>query len=119
METENAYQPEPLTVTSTTTDDATVVAVAGEIDHNTAGPLIQALDLGELGAPPRVVIDMRDVTFMDSSGINVLLTAYRDLTPTGWLRLAGAQNSVMRTVELVGVDMVIPCYPTLTDALAA
>ncbi|MFF8867563.1 STAS domain-containing protein [Streptomyces sp. NPDC015139] len=119
METENVYQPEPLTVTSTTADGTTVVAVSGEIDHNSAGPLIQALDLGELGSPPRVVIDMRDVTFMDSSGINVLLTAHRDLTPAGWLRLAGAQNSVMRTLELVGVDSVIPCYPSLTDALTA
>ena len=119
METENAYQPQPLTVTSTTVDGATVVAVSGEIDHNTAGPLIQALDPGELGEQPHVVLDMREVGFMDSSGINVLLTAHRDLTPTGWLRLAGVKESVLRTLQIVGVDTVIPCYPSLTEALAA
>ncbi len=120
VETENAYQPEPLTVTSTTTDDATVVAVTGEIDHNSADPLIQALDPGSLGGRTRVVIDMRQVTFMDSSGINVLLTAQRNLTPVdGWLRLAGVQESVLRTLQIVGVDMVIPCYPSLPEALAA
>ncbi|MER6472343.1 STAS domain-containing protein [Streptomyces collinus] len=119
METENAYGPEPLTVTSTTADGATVVAVSGEVDHNSAGPLIQALALDGLGERPRVVVDMRGVGFMDSSGINVLLAAHRDLSPAGWLRLAGVQSSVMRTLELVGVDHVIPCYPSLTDALAA
>ncbi|WP_317440693.1 STAS domain-containing protein [Streptomyces collinus] len=117
METQNAYRPEPLRVTSTTTDTATIVAVSGEIDHNTAAPLIQALAPEQLGERPRAVVDMREVSFMDSSGINVLLAAHRDLTPTGSLRLAGVQNSVMRTLQLVGVDSIIPCYPSLTDAL--
>ena len=119
METGNAYQPEPLTVTSTTTDNATVLAVAGEIDHNSADPLIHALDPGNLGERTHVVIDMRQVTFMDSSGINVLLNAHRELTPAGWLRLAGVQGAVLRTLQIVGVDTVIPCYPSLPEALAA
>ena len=119
MEIENAYQPQPLTVTSTTTDNAAVVTATGEIDHNSAAPLVQALDPGNLGERTRVVIDMRQVTFMDSSGINLLLAAHRDLTPTGWLRLAGVQESVLRTLKIVGVDMVIDCYPSLREALAA
>ncbi|MFC9282821.1 hypothetical protein [Streptomyces collinus] len=43
VETENAYQAQPLEVTSTVTDGITVVRVAGEIDHNSAGPLIRRL----------------------------------------------------------------------------
>ncbi|MFF4846237.1 STAS domain-containing protein [Streptomyces collinus] len=96
-------------VTSTAADGVTVVRVAGEIDHNSAGPLIHALGLGELGVPPRVVVDLRQVPFMDSSGINVLLGAHRDIAPAGgWLRLADVQPSVLRTLELVGVQQILP-----------
>ncbi|MEU6769805.1 STAS domain-containing protein [Streptomyces sp. NPDC046759] len=120
VEAENGHRPEPLEVVSTATDGVTVVTVAGEIDHTSTGPLIQALDLGALGARPHAVVDMRHVTFMDSSGINVLLAARLDLASAGgWLRLAGAQDSVMRTLEIVGVNTVIPCYPSLREALAA
>ncbi|MGW4566937.1 STAS domain-containing protein [Streptomyces sp. NPDC004561] len=93
-------------------------AQRGRHIHTSAGPLVQALAPGGLGDPPRVVVDMRQVTFMDSSGINVLLTAHRDLTEAGGrLRLASVPDSVMRTLEIVGVDTVIPCHPSLRDAL--
>lgn len=57
----------PLSVAATTTDGIYVLTVAGEIDHYTAPPVRQALDLSRLGSPPRVVIDLRQVTFMDST----------------------------------------------------
>ncbi|MBL1110453.1 STAS domain-containing protein [Streptomyces sp. 5-8] len=120
VETENGHRPEPLAVVSTATGGVTVVTVTGEIDHTSTGPLIRALALGALDARPHVVVDMRHVTFMDSSGINVLLAARLDLTSAGGrLRLAGAQDSVRRTLEIVGVDTVIPCFPSLPEALAA
>ncbi|MFF7241726.1 STAS domain-containing protein [Streptomyces collinus] len=118
METEHPYQPQPLTAASTTVDGVTVVTVTGEIDHHSAAPLTRALHPDGLGKRPRVVVDMRQVTFTDSSGINVLLTAHRDLTQAdGWLRLASVQESVMRTLKIVGVDMIVPCRPSLDDAL--
>ncbi|MFG3018857.1 STAS domain-containing protein [Streptomyces sp. NPDC048254] len=106
---------------STATEGITVVTVTGEIDHASAGPLVQALDLGKAGDRPRVVVDVRQVTFTDSSGINVLLTAHRDLTAAadGWLHLAGVPDSVLRTLQIVGVDAVIPCRTSLREALTA
>ncbi|MFI6360152.1 STAS domain-containing protein [Streptomyces sp. NPDC050743] len=51
--------------------------------------------------------------------MNTLLAAHRDLVEAGgWLRLVGLTASVMRTVQIVGVDTVIPCYGSLRDALA-
>ncbi|WP_435279621.1 STAS domain-containing protein [Streptomyces sp. 1222.5] len=119
-QTENAYQPKPLEITTTVTDGVTVVSVSGEIDHNTADPLIQALEVDALAGRPQVVIDMRRVPFMDSSGINVLLAAHRQLTEAdGWLRLAGVHGSVQRVLQLVGLDTVIACHANLRDALTA
>ncbi|SEE67662.1 anti-anti-sigma factor [Streptomyces sp. 2231.1] len=116
---ENVHRPQPLKVVSTATDGITVITVTGEIDHNSAAPLVHALEPDAVAAH-RVVVDMRHVAFMDCSGINVLLAAHRDLTTAGgWLRLAGVQNSVLRILHLVGLDTVIGCHPSLHDALNA
>ncbi|MFJ9629530.1 STAS domain-containing protein [Streptomyces sp. NPDC101175] len=118
VDTEQPGQPGRLSVRTDVVDGIAVVAVAGEIDQQTAGSLREALDLSA-GAPPHVVLDLRQVTFMDSSGINVLLTVHHELARAdGWLRLAGTTPSVLRIIQLVGIDGVIDCHPTVQQALA-
>ncbi|MET7458151.1 STAS domain-containing protein [Streptomyces sp. NPDC005574] len=107
-----------LSVVRDTVDGVTVLTVHGEIDYQTASPLQNALPPADGTAGPRIVIDLGQVTFIDSSGINTLITAQRAVPDKGWLRLAGTQGTVLRTLELVGLDTVIPCYPTVRDALA-
>lgn len=108
-----------LSVVTTATGGVRVMALAGEIDHHTGGQLSRALDVA--GAErPRIVIDMRQVTCMDSTGINILIAAYQAVTEVGgWLRLAGPIDSVLRVLQLVGVDDIVECHPTLHEALAA
>ncbi|MGW5641049.1 STAS domain-containing protein [Streptomyces sp. NPDC003832] len=114
---EHAGQAGQLSVVTTATDGIRVLTLSGEIDHHTGATLRQALDTYDTPRA-RVVVDMRQVTFMDSSGINMLLTAHRALSNSGgWLRLAAIGESVMRTLSLVGVDAVIDCRKTLHDAL--
>ncbi|MEU9924931.1 STAS domain-containing protein [Streptomyces griseoluteus] len=112
-----AVQPEQLSIVATTTDGIHVLTVAGEIDHHTGDMLAQALDLtGTLR--PRVVVDLRQVAFMDSTGINILIAAHRALTESGgWLRLASPTGVVLRTLQLVGLDTLIDCHETLDQAL--
>lgn len=107
-----------LSVVSTTVDGIRVVTLAGEIDHHTGDTLRQALDVSD--APrPRVVVDLHQVTFMDSSGINIFIAAHRTLGEAdGWLRLAAPRESVMRTLNIVGVDTFIDCRETLRQALS-
>ncbi|MFF9360327.1 STAS domain-containing protein [Streptomyces griseoluteus] len=114
-----AVQPEQLSVVATTTDGIHVLTVAGEIDHHTGDPLTQALDLTGTSRP-RVVVDLHQVAFLDSTGINILLAAHRALTESGgWLRLARPTGVVLRTLQLVGLDTVIDCHETLDQALTA
>ncbi|QTD95847.1 STAS domain-containing protein [Streptomyces cyanogenus] len=115
--TEQAGPSVQLSVVTTATDGIRVLTLAGEIDHHTGDTLRQALDAA--GTPrPRIVVDMRQVTFMDSSGINILLVAHRALSEAGgWLRLAAVGEAVMRTISIVGVDAVIDCRDTLRQAL--
>ncbi|MER5836281.1 STAS domain-containing protein [Streptomyces sp. NPDC002130] len=117
-DTHRGEQPGQLSVVVTATEGIRVITVAGEIDHDTIEPLRQALEAPSLPRP-RIVIDMHQVTFMDSSGINTLIAAYQAVTEAGgWIRLAGAQQTVLRTLQIVGVDAVIDCRPTLRQALS-
>ncbi|MEU8851870.1 STAS domain-containing protein [Streptomyces sp. NPDC048564] len=115
--TDQAVQPGLLSVVTTVDAGIRVVSPTGEIDQQTSEPLRQALDAT---APPgpRVVADMSGVSFMDSTGINILIAAHRDLAEAGgWLRLAAPTGPVLHTIRLVGVDTVIDCHETLRQAL--
>jgi stage II sporulation protein AA (anti-sigma F factor antagonist) len=117
---EKADRPGRLSFEHHVVDDVRVVTVRGEIDHDVKDVFDDAL-LFEAGAvsPPRIVVDLGGVTFMDSSGINVLVAAHRRVSgERGWLRIAAAQESVLRVLQLVGIDTVIPCHPTTEQALS-
>ncbi|GGW77406.1 hypothetical protein GCM10010503_64140 [Streptomyces lucensis JCM 4490] len=119
-----AYTNEPddadrLSVSRATVEGVTVVTVAGEIDHHTAGALRRSLIPGEPAAAARTVADFTGVPFMDSSGINVLIAAHQAHGPAGWLRLAGVRGAVLRTLEIVGLTALVDCYPGVQEALDA
>ncbi|MEU9053642.1 STAS domain-containing protein [Streptomyces sp. NPDC048384] len=117
--TDQAVQAGLLSVVTTVDAGIRVVSPTGEIDQQTSEQLRQALDAT---APPgpRVVADMSGVSFMDSTGINILIAAHRDLAEAGgWLRLAAPTGPVLHTIRLVGVDTVIDCHETLRQALHA
>ncbi|MFI8193782.1 STAS domain-containing protein [Streptomyces sp. NPDC085946] len=116
-ESSGTAEQDRLTITHASVEGVSVVTVRGEIDHHTGGPLRRALTRP---GSPGIVVDLSGVTFMDSSGINVLITAQHTALETqGWLRLAGPSPSVLRTMQLVGLDEVIAWYPTLREALDA
>ncbi|MGW6057703.1 STAS domain-containing protein [Streptomyces sp. NPDC055189] len=114
---ERAQQTDQFSVVSTPLDDVTVLTLAGEMDLDTSAHVREALEAVQ--APgARVVIDLRRVTFIDSSGINVFIAAHRALDAAGGrLSLAGPAESVIRTLEIVGIDTLIDISPTLGEAL--
>ncbi|MER7928659.1 STAS domain-containing protein [Streptomyces sp. NPDC096057] len=106
-----------LRVTSSASDGIRIVTPAGEIDAETAPALRRALDV-QAAPEHRVVLDMRDVTFLDSAGINAIIKAHQALTAAGgWLRLAGTTDPVMFVIKLVGLDTALACHTTLREAL--
>ncbi|MFD0392675.1 STAS domain-containing protein [Streptomyces nogalater] len=102
-----------------TADGVHVVALAGEIDHTTTDALRHALVPEDEGARC-TVIDFREVTFMDSSGINVLVAANNAARARGgWLRLADTPKLITDLLHIVCLDDVIPLHATLDEALEA
>lgn len=89
-------------------DTRSVVAMRGEIDlavRQAAGPLCRALV--ERARP--VVIDARDVTFVDSAGMSVLVRIARDAETGGYpVVLEHAPWMLKELMTLTGVDQLLP-----------
>ncbi|MFG3547339.1 STAS domain-containing protein [Streptomyces sp. NPDC047725] len=117
---EGAAVPERLLITRTTTGGGVcVVTLAGEVDLDGSGQLGDVL-LSCVRTAPGTVVDLSEVGFLDSSGINVLISAHRAAEARGVrLRLAAPRRAVLRVLQLVGVDTLIPCHPTVEEALGA
>src|SRR5687767_11024644 len=90
--------------------DVAVVHLAGELDVHTAGKL--ARHLGAIStAVDRIVIDVGRVDFMDTLGLNVVLSARtRAQTEGTALRLENPPPPVLRLLERTGVDRLL-CGP--------
>ncbi|MEV8625255.1 STAS domain-containing protein [Streptomyces sp. NBC_01268] len=97
-----------------------VLALAGELDMETA-PLLQD-DLSEQLRQGRahLVLDLSALGFMDSSGLNVLIRAVHKARALGGdVYLAAPTSAVRRILEITGVTTTIPPHPDLAAALAA
>ncbi|MGW6492717.1 STAS domain-containing protein [Streptomyces sp. NPDC055056] len=95
-----------------------VLTLCGEIDADTASGLRAALNSADKVTSARSVLDFSGVTFMDSSGVNVLVAALHEARAAGaWIRMVALTEPVQQVVDIVGLDTIIPCYPTLAQAL--
>ena len=85
------------------------VALTGEIDHHCAKQYIQAIGAKiEAYTPEICVLDFRDVTFVDSSGIAVVINALRNMTQIeGQLLLTGIGQQPMKVFRASGIDKLV------------
>ena len=86
--------------------DAVVVRVAGELDLATAPALWAALERALIDAH-QVVVDLSAVTFVDSTGLSVLLRAYQAVGVTGTLKVRGPNAQARRLFEMSRVESLI------------
>lgn len=85
------------------------VALTGEIDHHCARNYIQAIS-GKIEAytPEVCILDFREVTFVDSSGIAVVINALRFMSQIeGKLVLTGICEQPMRVFRASGIDKLV------------
>ena len=86
-----------------------ILRLSGEIDHHSARDIMSAIDERLESGPPRdCVIDMEKVSFMDSSGIAIILKTYRTVNASGgrlWIESVPAQP--MRVLDASGIDRLI------------
>lgn len=103
-----------------TPDGATrlVVRLAGEFDFTNAPELRDAL-LGAVDqAPAAVVVDLSNVTFIDSTSLGAMIAAERRAKASGAaFRLAAPSPSAARLLQLTALNRILPTYSNLSSAL--
>ena len=68
----------------------------------------------------RLVVDVTDVTFIDASGLGVLVFVAKTAARNGgWLRLVGASTMLRRMLGITSLGAVLPVYDTVRGAAVA
>jgi anti-sigma B factor antagonist len=100
--------------------NAFVVTVAGEADMHTAPALDQALD-GVVGlGGTSVVLDLAEVSFIDSTVLAVLHRYHRRYESLGGeLVLVSDDRRILRTLEITGLDRIFKVERKLTTGIGA
>jgi anti-sigma B factor antagonist len=113
-----SFPPEQFSVRSERTARVHRLTPVGELDLATAPILEEAFDVAydETDADTVIVVDLRELEFIDSSGIRVLLK-FVELAP-GRLRMVNGTPAVTRLFEITGVRALIPVISPDTDPLA-
>ena len=98
----------------------TLVTLAGECDLHTGRQLRDVLTSELSRGAQRMILDLSGLSFMDSTGMQVLLSVRTVLNVRGGtLSLVAPQPVVTRILELTGADQYIPVYGSLEDAQTA
>lgn len=97
-----------------------VVAVRGEIDLFTAPELKSALSEAIESGHTRIVVDLTDTTFLDSTALGVLIGAVKRLrSRDGRLTIVNVDDNIAKTFEITGLDQIFPISATRDDAVKA
>ena len=101
-------------------DDWAVVDVEGEVDVFTA-PKLRERIIGLLSdEKQRIIVNLEKVAFMDSTGLGVLVGGLKRVKERdGTLVLAGAQGTVLRVLNVTGLNAVFPMFDSVEGAVGS
>lgn len=96
-------------LTSFLQENQLTIALTGEIDHHCAKSYISSISAKIEAYNPQIcILDFQDVTFMDSSGIAVVINALRNMTRIdGKLVLSGLNDQPMKVFRTSGIDKLV------------
>ncbi|MGW7579332.1 STAS domain-containing protein [Streptomyces sp. NPDC054765] len=102
-----------------TEPDVAVVTVSGDLDGETGTSLHHQLANQIVHGRRYLVLDLRAVPFMDSSGLNIIIRASNETKRLdGSLHLAAVSDVVLRLLDLTGISVTTPVHASPEDALA-
>lgn len=109
--------PSPFNVKSESDNGVWVVAVSGELDLNTAPQLEQSLAEPLEADGSALVVDLAECEFIDSTGIALIVRAWKQLDDDFALCCVGDQ--VQRLLDITGLDASIPTHDSRDEAIGA
>jgi len=101
-------------------DDAVIVEPEGEITIEESPGFHKSLLEICRETPTRLIVDLHQVSYMDSSGVGTLVDAYRKLGDNGGkMALVGLTPAVRSVFEITRLDRFFPIYDSVDEALKA
>ena len=100
------FEGEKMSVEINVTGEVVTAYLSGELDHHTAKNMRECIDSAvELNSPTLLVLDFSGVSFMDSSGIGLVMGRYRNLQNKGIaLHISGASPTIYKVMKLAGIE---------------
>ena len=100
-------------------DDRHLVAVRGDLDLHTAPELREALTRAIDEGRNRLVVDLTETSYMDSSGLTALVVAHKRVRKLGGLLVVvNVDPSIGRTFEITGLHLLFPLVRERSEALS-
>lgn len=99
--------------------DHLIMTICGEIDHRYAIRIRNEADKKIVNYPGMdFIIDLSEVSFMDSSGIGVIIGRYKLVTSFGSsVKIVSSNEILGKILAMSGIEKIIPIYSTLSEAL--
>ena len=95
-----------------------VLTVVGEVDFGTAGSLADEAITATSGDTAHLVIDLGGVTFLDSSGLKVLVSTRKRAEQAGQsMSLVAVPRVVMRVLTVTALDKAFTFYDSVDDVV--
>lgn len=111
---------QPFDVASELSGAVPVVAVGGEVDLATAPQLREELESHVDGGHARVIVDLRRTTFLDSTGLGVLVSVLKRCREEGGdLALVITEPKLVKLFEITGLEQTFPIADSIDAAVAA
>ena len=93
----------PIRVESSTVDGVCSIKVSGEVDAHSCEEMRAALVAAFADGQRTIAVDLADVSFIDSSGLRVLISAYKNAEEAGGsLVVVAPSEPVVRLLEITG-----------------
>ena len=97
-----------------------ILPLEGEIDLHVSSEVAESLRTMIAKKPKQVVVDLTKVTYLDSSGLAVLIEGMQNVQEYGGrFAVAGVQESVKHILEIARLDQVFQIFPDVDTALSA
>lgn len=109
---------EAFDVAETWVESVVVLTLTGELDMLTAPELDIAIADAARKEPEAMIVDLTEVKFLATAGLNVLVAAYLAITRSAQFGIVADGVAVRRPLKLTGIDTLVMLFPTLEDALA-
>lgn len=99
-------------------NDILIAKVKGELDHHTSDIFKESINNEYQKGYKNIILDLKDLNFMDSSGIGMILGRYKMVKDKhGTLAIVGANSQLFKVIELSGILRVINCYKSIEEAI--